>query len=142
MPVCYKIDKDHRLVITTGYGVVTRRDIEEHQRNLWMDPDFSSTFSQVADFSRMARTEINAADMHSFAKRSVFASHARRAVIVPDEVSFGLARLFEILRGSQGENGIRVFRSVEEGFLWVLADCAVKSPSREIESRAAQALRT
>jgi hypothetical protein len=141
MPVCYKIDKDRRLVITTGYGVVTRQDIEDHQRSLWTDPDFSCTFSQLADFSRMARTELNAVDMHSFAKRNVFASNARRAVIVPNDVAFGLARLFEILRGSKGENGIRVFRTVEEGFVWIFSDPAVKSPFTEIKKRAASALR-
>jgi hypothetical protein len=34
-----------------------------------------------------------------------------------------------------------VFRTVEEGFAWIFADYAVKSPSREIKSRAANALR-
>jgi hypothetical protein len=141
MPVCYKIDKDRRLVITTGYGVVTRQDIEEHQRSLWMDPDFSCTFSQLADFSRMARMELNAVDMHSFSKRNIFAPDARRAVIVPNDVAFGLARLFEILRGSKGENGIRVFRTVEEGFVWILSGSAVKSPFTEIKKRAANVAR-
>ncbi len=141
MPVCYKIDKDRRLVVTTGYGVVTRQDIEEHQRNLWMDPDFSCTFSQMADFSRMARAEVNAADMYSFAKRSVFAPNARRAVIVPNDMAFALARLFEILRGSKGENGIRVFRTIEEGFVWIFSDPAVKSPSSVIKNRTANVAR-
>ena len=141
MPVCYKIDKDRRLVVTDWLRRCYPASIEEHQRNLWMDADFSCTFSQVADFSRMARMEINAADMYSFAKRSVFAPNARRAVIVPNDMAFGLARLFEILRGSQGENGIRVFRTIEEGFVWIFSDPAVKPPSSAIKNRAANAAR-
>ena len=122
MPVGYKIDKEHKLVMSTAYGVVTREDILFHQQRLSADPDFSRNFSQLADFTRMAKLEINSTDIASFAAKNVFAPQARRAIIVPDDESFGLARMFEILRDVKGEDGIRVFRSVEEGLDWIFPD--------------------
>jgi len=124
MPVGYKIDKEHKLVMSTAYGVVTREDILFHQQKLEADPDFRRTFSQLADFTRMAKLEINATDIASFAAKTIFAPESRRAIIVPDDEAFGLARMFEILRDSKGESGVRVFRSVEEGFDWIFPDAA------------------
>jgi len=121
MPACYKIDKERRLVMSTAYGVVTPKDILDHQEKLLADPDFGNTFSQVADFTRMARLEISAADVRTIAARNVFGPEARRAIVVPDEVSFALARMFEILRAAKGEEGIRVVGTVEEGFGWIFA---------------------
>jgi hypothetical protein len=140
MPAGYKIDKEHRLVMSTAYGVVTREDILFHQQRLVADPDFSPTFSQLADFTRTAKLEINAADVAAFAAKTIFAPEARRAIIVADAEAFGLARMFEILRDSKGEAGIRVFLSVEEGFDWIFPDVAHSyafSGNREI-ARAAQ----
>jgi hypothetical protein len=122
MPVGYKIDKEHKLVMSTAYGVVTREDILFHQQRLLADADFSRNFSQLADFTRMAKLEVNATDIASFAAKTVFAPESRRAIIVPDDEAFGLARMFEILRDAKGDDGIRVFRSVEEGFDWIFPD--------------------
>jgi hypothetical protein len=136
MPVGYKIDKEHKLVMSTAYGAVTREDVLFHQQRLTADPDFSRNFSQLADFTRMAKLEINAADIASFAAKNIFAPQARRAIIVPDDEAFGLACMFEILRDAKGENGIRVFRSIEEGFDWIFPDGAhpfAFSGSREKE---------
>ncbi len=121
MPACYKIDKERRLVMSTAYGVVTRQDLLSHQETLLADPDFGNTFSQLADFTRMARLEVTAADVRVIAARNVFAPEARRAIVVADEAAFGLSRMFEILRAAKGEEGIRVFRTVEEGFGWIFA---------------------
>lgn len=124
MPVGYKIDKEHKLVMSTAYGAVTREDIFFHQQRLAADPDFSPNFSQLADFTRMAKLEFNAADIVSFATKTIFAPEARRAIIAPDDEAFGLARMFEILRDTRGESGVRVFRTMEEGFDWIFPEGA------------------
>lgn len=124
MPLGYKIDREHKLVMSTAYGAVTREDVLFHQQRLAADPDFSPAFSQLADFTRMAKFDIGASDIASFAAKTIFAPEARRAIIVPDDEAFGLARMFEILRDSKGESGVRVFRTVEEGLDWIFPDGA------------------
>ena len=119
MPVTYKIDKQQRLVSSNAYGVVTREEILEHQRKLSADPDFSPTFSQIADFTRTTKLEIKAADVQVFAARNIFAPTVRRAIVVTDGEAFGLARMFEILRDAKGEQGNRVFIKLEDAQKWI-----------------------
>jgi hypothetical protein len=121
MPACYKIDKQRRLVMSTAYGTVSREDLLDHQNKLLADPDFDPTFSQLSDFGHMTKLEVTAADIRVFAERNIFAPEARRAFVVPDDVAFGLARMFEMLRDAKGEQGIRVFRELEEGLDWVFS---------------------
>jgi hypothetical protein len=119
MPVTYKIDKERRLVSSSAFGVVTREEILDHQRRLVVDPDFSPTFSHIADFTRTTKLEIKAADVQVFAANNVFAPTVRRAIVVADSATFGLARMFEILRDSKGEEGNRVFLKMEDAEKWV-----------------------
>jgi hypothetical protein len=125
MPGCYKIDKERRLVMTTAFGVVTKEDLLDHQDKLMADPDFDPTFSQLLDFAHMTKLDLKAADVKLLAERNIFAANARRAFVVPEDVAFGMARMFEMLREGKGEQGIRVFRTLEEGLGWVFSEKAV-----------------
>jgi hypothetical protein len=119
MPVTYKIDKERRLVSSKAYGVVTREEILDHQRSLAADPDFSPTFSHIADFTSTTKLEVSAADVQTFAVRNIFAPTVRRAIVVADREAFGLARMFEILRDAKGEQGNRVFLNMEDALKWI-----------------------
>jgi hypothetical protein len=121
MPSFYKIDKERRLVLTTVSGVFLPADAISHQQKLGKDPDFDSSFSQIADFTHVTQFEFSGEDVRQFAQRSIFSPNSRRALIVPNEVAFGLGRMYEILRGLEGEKGIRVFRTLEEALDWVFS---------------------
>jgi hypothetical protein len=119
MPAFYKIDKERKLVLSSGSGVLTREDVLGHQDRLSQDPDFDSSFSQLSDFTHITKIEITPEDVRLAAKKSLFSPHSRRAMVVKDDLQFGLARMFEIHRELAGEKGIRVFRKIEEALDWV-----------------------
>lgn len=119
MPEFYKIDKERRLVLTTGSGVFTFADVVSHMDKLSTDPDFDPSFSQIADFTHVTRIELSADDIRRLAQRTIFSPHSRRAFIAANEAAFGIGRMFEILRGLEGEKGIRIFRTLEEALDWV-----------------------
>jgi hypothetical protein len=119
MPSAYKIDKEQRLVTSTAWGVVTRDDVLSHQEKITADSDFTPTYSQLLDFTRTTKLEFTTADVQAFAARRIFAPTARRAIVVPDMESFGLARMFEILRDAKGDEQIRVFTKMEEARAWL-----------------------
>ncbi len=54
MPLFYKIDKERRLVMSTGSGVFSVADAVSHMEKLSKDPDFDPGFSQIADFTSHA----------------------------------------------------------------------------------------
>jgi len=121
MPAHYKIDKERRLVMTTVFGVATMADGLTHQEKLRKDPDFDPSFSQLMDYTHVVRFEITAEDVRTLAQQPIFSPHSRRAMLVSGDLAFGLARMFEALRESFGEQGIRVFRNLDDALDWVLA---------------------
>jgi hypothetical protein len=124
VPASYKIDKDRRLVMSTGSGVFKKDEVLSHQGELLADPDFNPNYSQLVDFTRVTKFDLSAADVRILAERDVFAPDARRAFIVPTELAFGLARMYGVHREDAGEKGIRIFRNKEEALDWVLAKAA------------------
>jgi len=121
MAASYKIDKERRLVMSTGSGVLTLADLLAHQEKLLADPDFSPDFSQLWDLTNITEVELTSKDVHRLAQRSIFSPDSRRAILVSRDLVFGLARMFEIYRDILGESGIRVFRNLDDALEWVLA---------------------
>ncbi len=121
MPAFYKIDKENRLVMTTGSGTLTMAEAIAHQEKLQRDPEFEPTYAQLIDFSHVTKIELNAEDVHRLAQESIFSPTSRRAILVANDTAYGLARMFEILRETAGDTGIEVYRNLDEALDWVLA---------------------
>ncbi|MGB2672796.1 MAG: hypothetical protein WA621_20270 [Candidatus Acidiferrum sp.] len=121
MPAFYKIDKERRLVLSSGTGVFNKEAAQAHQERLLADPEFDPSYSQLMDFTHVTQIDLTAADIQQLALRNIFSPESRRAFLVTNDLAFGLARMFEILRESAGERGIGVFRNLEEALDWVLA---------------------
>jgi hypothetical protein len=108
-------------VLSTGAGVLTRKDMEEHQKRLAKDKDFDPRYSQLLDFLQVTDIEITPEDVRALATANLFSGTSRRAFLVKDSLSFGLARVFQTHRELKGESGIRVFRKLDEAVDWLLA---------------------
>jgi hypothetical protein len=119
MPAFYKIDKERKLVLSTGSGLVTKEEVFAHQDQMLNDPDFDPSFSQLADFRRLTNTDINMADLRTIAQKDVFSVHSRRAIIAKGDIAFGFAKIFELYRRLAGAHGIRVFRTKYEALDWL-----------------------
>jgi hypothetical protein len=121
MPAFYKIDKERKLVISTAAGAFTLADGLAHQEKLRMDPDFDPGFSQLLDFTQATRIDLSEQDLWLLAQENIFSPKSRRAILVTGGVAYGLGRRFENLRETKGEEGIQVFRNLEQALDWVLA---------------------
>jgi hypothetical protein len=121
MPAFFKIDKERRIVMTTGSGTFTLDDALDHQQKLRNDPEFDPSFSQLLDLTHVSSIEIGPADVRRLAEENLFSPNSRRAILVNSDLAFGLARIFEVHRESAGESGINVFRDLDEALDWILA---------------------
>lgn len=121
MPAFYKIDKERRLVLSSAVGVFNLEEAQSHQERLIFDPDFDPRYSQLLDFTHVTQFDLTAVDVRKLAVRNIFSADSRRAILVPNDLAFGLGRMFEILREAAGEHGIRVFRGLDEALDWVLS---------------------
>ena len=121
MPAFYKIDKEHRVVLSTASGIFDLAAALAHQDQLLVDPDFHPTYSQLIDYSHVTEVKLDANDIRKLAERSVFWPCSRRAMYVTRDIEYGFARMFEMLRENAGEKGIRVFRNLDDAPTWIFA---------------------
>jgi hypothetical protein len=121
MPFSYKIDKERKIVMSTGYDVFTLADALEHQEKLRKDPNFDPSFCQLMDFTHVTKLDLRGDDVRRLAQASIFARDSKRAILVTNDTAFGLARMFAILRSTLGEEGIQAFRNLDDALDWVLA---------------------
>jgi hypothetical protein len=120
MPFFYKIDKERRLVMSTAAGELTKDEVRTLQDQLRKDPDFDPNFSQLSDLTHVTAMNITGAEMQELAATTAFSPNARRAVIASNDLAFGLARMFEQFRETKGDQGIRVFRKLEDALDWIV----------------------
>lgn len=120
MPVSYVIDKMNKLVVATATGVVTVDEILQSRREFTSDPDFDPNLSELGDLSAVTRLDLTADEVKMVAQTSPLALTARRAFVGESPEVYGLARMFEIVRGLRGDQHIRVFRSRDEALAWLL----------------------
>jgi hypothetical protein len=128
MPATYEIDKERRLVISSATGPFLMADGLGHQERLRKDPDFDPTYSQLMDFTAVTEFKIGVDEVQALAQRGLFSAASRRAIVVPNDLGYGLARMFEMFRENAGEFGIRVFRDRAEAVEWVLSKRTATGP--------------
>jgi hypothetical protein len=122
MPAYFKIDRERRLVMSTMDGVFTLADGLAHQEKLQKDPDFALDFRQLLDCTHVTKLELKPEEVRTLARKTVFFSESRRAILVRSDLAFGLGRMFLIFREIQGEKGVRVFRDRDEALHWLFAE--------------------
>jgi hypothetical protein len=117
----YKIDTKRKLVMSTASGVFTLADAFARQEKISKDAEVNPSFSQLLDFSDVTKLDIEPEDERRLAQTKVFLSQSRRAFIVSNDLAFGLARMYQVLRSWEGETGIRVFRNLDDALDWPLS---------------------
>ena len=80
-----------------------------------MKPDFSI----LVDLRCADGRSVTAAGVRALADRPFALSAAsRRGIVVPSDLSFGMARMYEVLRNAKS-GAIQVFRDYEQAQRWV-----------------------
>jgi hypothetical protein len=130
MPVQYLIDKQHRLVITSAWGLVTFAEYKLHQDQLIADPEFSPTFNHLVDSTRVNAIDLSTNEIRTITGRSVFSPASKRAVIAPNPAYFGLARMAEAYHSmADTPSEIRVFSDLSSALKWLgLSESDIQLP--------------
>jgi hypothetical protein len=95
MPARYVIDKERRLVITTGSGRVTFAEIKAHQDQLLNDPNFNPEFNQLLDMTAVISLDLSVGEAQIAASRRLFSPTSRRAFVATSPTIFGMGRMME-----------------------------------------------
>lgn len=120
MPAWYKIDRKHKLVLSTGSGVVSAADLLAAQKKLSADPDFEPGFSHLVDFTHVKKLDVNENEIPGLAGGTPFSQSSRRAILVGTDSAHELSEMFRTLRETMGDRGTRTFRTLDEALDWLV----------------------
>ena len=114
------IDIERRLITIVVQGELSDTDLLQGYERLRERPDFSGDFNELVDLLEADGRKITAEGVRSLARRPpAYSPRSRRAVVVPSEMGYGMARMYELTQ--DGESGqIRVFRNREDAENWLL----------------------
>ena len=95
MPLSYVIDKERRLVISSASGRVTFAEAVASEEQLKNDPEFNPDYNHLVDFTAVTELDISPDQSAMLARRGIFSSASRGAIVASDPAIFGMGRLWE-----------------------------------------------
>jgi hypothetical protein len=120
----YAINPARHVIYTRMWGSVTMADFLAVRSTLTADPQFDPSFSHISDLRDCAPLDVSASDIGQLASRAA-RKPSRRAIVVSHDVTFGLARMYELRRQLVDPSGqIQVFRTLPEALTWLGLDDA------------------
>lgn len=119
MPWNYRIDQEHRLIVTTAWNRLTGSEVMDHQRKLLKDPGFERDFFQFVDLADVTGFDIDRVTVAELARFDLYSAKSRRAFFAPNPLAYGMSRMFIALRESTGQEQMRVFADRKEALQWL-----------------------
>jgi hypothetical protein len=114
----YSIDRPRRLVRSRAWGVLSNDDLRQHYYRIMADPAFKPDFRQLADLRDVEQFTIDVPEIRAAANVQVFDAGTRRAFVAPDDVGFGLSRMFSAYADMIGQN-VCIFRDLAAAEEWL-----------------------
>lgn len=122
MPISYRIDLEHYLILTTASGTLTDDDIVQHKARLVRDPDFKPGMKELSDIRGVDQLDVTPAGIMEMvnqdAKDSTTVGSHQLALVVSKEVAFGMARMYQSMTKPNIET-VGVFRDIDEARVWL-----------------------
>ncbi|MDE3128257.1 MAG: hypothetical protein KGL38_09620 [Gemmatimonadota bacterium] len=118
MPAKALVVPDLSLVVGRAWDVLTADDLAAATTATRRDPRFHPHFRQLADFRAVTDYDFGGSTVRRLATVDVYAPGTRRAFVVASDESFGLARMFQMLREAPND-GLRVYRDFREAVTWL-----------------------
>ncbi len=123
MPISYRIDPERRVLIADVVGDVDDADLLAYGQALLDDPTVKQAAHELVDLRRVGGNQaVTSAGVKALAQFWIEAyakiSGGRLAIIAGSDVSYGLARMYQLYR-AEGPDEIRVFRDEVEAWEWL-----------------------
>ena len=107
-------------VFTWLYDVVTDDDLAGVIADIRNSRDFHTNFDELADLSLASSFKVTTSAVTETGHecRSLFSASARRAIVAPTDVAYGVARMFQVYAEHEAFS-VSVFRTIAEACSWL-----------------------
>lgn len=97
---------------------MTDRELLAHVHTLTADPRFVRNFRQLADLRDVTDVQITPSCIREMVRLNPYGAGARRAVVVTNDVVFGMARMYQIL-SDESPDELQIFRKMDDALQWL-----------------------
>lgn len=119
MRVEREIDSAARIVVLKVSGRLEDQDLLSLGDELEKAPEVEPDFSLLIDLREADGRGVSSTGVSALAARPpVLSLMSRRAVVVPSDLGFGMARMYELRRHEEG-SAARVFRDYDKARRWI-----------------------
>jgi len=127
MPISIRLDAARKVTYATATGVITDAHLLEMCRAMLTDPEYDPSADQIFDAGGIERLDFRPATLQEAAE--LFArvdrgiptgAHPKVAIVAPNDVTFGVARMYEAYREMHpSPKRYFVCRTMEEARRWL-----------------------
>lgn len=119
MRVSREIDRENRVVVLGVSGALDDDGLLQLASQLRSDPEVKPDFALLIDLREANGVAVTSLGVRALsAQPLVLSPTSRRAVVVPSDLGYGMARMYEMLRDERG-GVVRAFRDLGEARRWV-----------------------
>ena len=119
MLVDSEVDANDRVVTLVVSGEVSDEGLLSLPAKLRTAPEVEPGFGLLIDLRNAVGRDLTPKGVHDLAELPlVLSPDSRRAVVVPSDFGFGMARMYQALRDGSGD--MRVSRNLDEARRWVI----------------------
>ena len=146
MPLEYRIDRERRVVFATATRTLSDEDVFAYQREVWSGGDLAG-YDEVVDLGLVEDIVLSSGDRVralaelASAMDAPGASSSKVAIVAPQDLAYGFARMFETYRtmNRSDAKAVSVFRSMQAALDWLSAGnpgglSGVSSPAPHVGS--------
>jgi hypothetical protein len=125
VPIAVQVDHARRLVIAQASGILSDEEVFGYQRQIWSDPAVAG-YDELVDMTRVEEIRLpshqRARELAALSASMDRPAHETKfAIVAPQDVAFGLGRMYEMLREMQPGGGkqVAVFRTQREAMAFL-----------------------
>ena len=135
MPLVYRLDHEARVIVAAGYGTLTDDEVFGYQRQIGSLEE-AYGYDELVDMTHVTHIALpSTARVGDLAAAAAVLDEVRRsskfAIVAPDDLAFGLGRMFQTRRelepGSATQVG--VFRTMGEALAFLGVDRPLPLPT-------------
>lgn len=127
--IAFSIDTDTRRRVATFTGRIGDRELFDAYASLVNEPAYDPSLDDLIDLRAVTHMGVTGAGLHRliamYDQRDSDGFRTRAAIVAPTDVLYGVARMFQALRGDETPEEIEVFRSMDDAMRWLAGPTAV-----------------
>lgn len=116
MPFSFTVNPDQRLIHLVGQSASTTTELKQVREAIMADPSFDRSFHVLVELDRIVPSSVDFRTLIDLARVRENVPGRRMAVVAPEPITYGLAKVYEAYGR---ENGVRVFRVKKAAMNWL-----------------------